>query len=446
MSVLSFEQSKHLVVRSGYGPELEKIFRFTQMTGSQAVEELLKKQRTYLVQPPKLHNLSEMQALRKSKNRDRLNKFFRQDSQRLKQWGITQALENPNALQERMTWFWHNHFTSSHLSSRRTLNMMLDQDLIIRKHAMGNFGDLLKAMTFNPMMLIYLDGVSNTKGKPNENFARELLELFTLGEGHYTEKDIRESAKALTGWALGKNSKRAVLRPKRYDNSVKTFLGKTGRFGADDILDILLKHPRTAEFIAEKFWYEFISLEQPDKKIIRDWGNQFRQSNYSIEVLIRAALTSPVFWDQRNRATLIKSPLDLIIGTLRAMDLEDNTLPLRALSVQFKQLGQDLYTPPNVKGWPGGTTWIDDVTLPRRQQFLRKLMRGDNNQKTSMQSSMMKSNKQSMSAMNMEELPNLPQAQWAVWLLPIAPVTPAQTNEPERYLEALLLDPAYQLK
>lgn len=446
MTVLSFEQSKHLVVRSGYGPELEKIFRFTQITRSQAVEELLKQPRSYITQVPTFHSLRKRQELKRTKNRKKLNLLFRQDALQLKQWGITQAIENPNALQEKMTWFWHNLFTSSHLKSRRTMDMMLDQDLLIRKHAIGNFGTLLKAMAFNPMMLIYLDGVSNVKGKPNENFARELLELFTLGEGYYSEQDIREVARAFTGWGISKDSRQAVFRSKRHDSSVKTVMNKSGAFSGMDILEILLQHPRTAEYIAEKLWYEFINLNQPDPAIIKDWGSEFRQSNYDIKVLLRVVLNSATFWDQRNRASLIKSPLDLIVGTLRALDLEDNNLPLRALSVQFMQLGQDLYTPPNVKGWPGGEAWIDDVTLPKRQQFLRKLMRGDNNQKPSIQSSMMKAKKQSMPAMNMEELPNLPQAQWAVWLLPIAQVTPTQTNEPERYLESLLLDPAYQLK
>jgi uncharacterized protein (DUF1800 family) len=320
---------------------------------------------------------------------------------------------------------------------------MLDQDLLIRTHAMGNFGVLLKAMAFNPMMLIYLDGVSNSKGKPNENFARELLELFTLGEGNYSEQDIKEVAKAFTGWRISKDGKQGVLQKKRHDNSVKTVLNKTGRLTGNDVLDILLKHPRTAEFIAEKFWREFISLERPDPNIIRDWGNKFRQSNYSIEVLLRTVLNSPAFWDQRNRASLIKSPMDFIIGTLRSLDLEDNNLPLQVLSAQFRQLGQDLYTPPNVKGWPGGESWISDVTLPKRQQFLRRLMRGSNNQQKPMKNSMMKSVKPSMS---MERLPQLPLAQWEAWLLPIAPVAPIKSDNPERYLESLLLDPAYQLK
>jgi uncharacterized protein (DUF1800 family) len=413
------------------------------MTARQAVDMLLKQSRTHLIAPPKLHSQSQMQALRKVKNRTKLNKVFRQGQRRMKQWAIEQALKNPNALQERMVWFWHNHFTSSSAKAQRTVNLVLDQDLLIRTHSIGNFGDLLRALAFNPMMLIYLDGVSNSKGKPNENFARELLELFTLGEGNYSEQDIKEVAKAFTGWRISKDGKQGVLQKKRHDNSVKTVLNKTGRLTGNDVLDILLKHPRTAEFIAEKFWREFISLERPDPNIIRDWGNKFRQSNYSIEVLLRTVLNSPAFWDQRNRASLIKSPMDFIIGTLRSLDLEDNNLPLQALSAQFRQLGQDLYTPPNVKGWPGGESWISDVTLPKRQQFLRRLMRGSNNQQKPMKNSMMKSAKPSMS---MERLPQLPQAQWESWLLPIAPVAPIKSDNPERYLESLLLDPAYQLK
>ena len=450
MANLTFEQAKHLVVRTGYGPELEKIYRYQQMTRQQAVEDILKAPRDFLTPPPRMRSFQEIRKLRRSKNerdKQKARQYFNQDTFKLKQWSLSQLLTNPNTLQEKMVWFWHNHFTSSHQKSRSTLNLLLDQDISIRRNALGNFGMLLRDMAYDPMMLIYLDGVSNKKGKPNENFARELLELFTVGEGHYTENDIKEIARAFTGWVINRKTSRSRLNKKQADFGTKIVFNQSGNFNSDDILKILLQHPRTAEFIAEKFWKEFISIDTPDKSIVSVWATKFRRSNYDITTLLREVLNSPIFWDTKNRGRLIKSPLDLVVGTLRPLDLEEKNLPLRSISGQLRQMGQNIFTPPNVKGWPGGEFWIDDSTLPVRQQFLRRLIRGSGNQQSDMNNMMsMNKKKKNNNAMPATEIPNLPVAQWESWLLPIASVTPINQKSPRERLQAILLDPAYQLK
>ena len=466
MTTLDFEQARHLVARTGFGPEPDTIEAFVGLSRQQAIDILLTAPRNYLAPQPVLHSFHQLREIRKAdkKNDTRMaNKLFRQEAQSAKNWAVEQALTNPNALQEKMTWFWHNHFTSSVRNSRRSINLLMAQSLLIRQHAMGSFATLLSAIAHDPFMLIYLDGINNRKKRPNENFARELLELFTLGEGHYTEADIKNVARAFTGLKLDNATQRIIPQKKQFDDGKKIIFSKKGTFDNDDVITLLLKQSRTAEFIAEKMWYEFISIESPDKAITQRWATVFRDSHYSITALLEAILMDDVFWQKKYRGQLIKSPLDLVIGTLRSLDLEDKELPFPALSKQLQRMGQDLYTPPNVKGWPGGTAWIDDVRLPLRQQFLRRLVRGNKNQANAKKPSAMMSvtakanNTMTMKSMNMkqqnnnnalhvDDLPSIPTEQWEAWLLPVKASTPIQQASSRRQLEAILLDPAYQLK
>ncbi|RVU85743.1 DUF1800 domain-containing protein [Leucothrix sargassi] len=450
MAKLTFEQSKHLVERTGLGPELEMIETLMAFDKQQAINYLLQRPANKFATPlPTFTDYDTLRVMRRKKSADTnlmVNKLIRRERGQLQRWAITELLQSPNALQERMTWFWHNHFTSSIHRSNRTLNLMKQQTLLIRSQAMGNFAELLKAISYDPLMLIYLDGVSNKKGKPNENYARELLELFTLGEGNYTDQDVKEVARAFTGWRINKNNE-AVLTRNQYDKGKKTVLGKTGQFTSDDILNILLKHPKTAEFIATKLWAEFISTDTPDQTMIKQWAHTFRSSQYDIKSLLHAVLSSPAFWNESYKGTLIKSPIDMTIGSLRALDLEDRNLPLQSLLVQLRKMGQEPYNPPNVKGWPGGATWVDGATLPLRQQFLRRLTRGNNNQQAAQANEMnMMMQATPKNQMPATSTPTLPIQQWEAWLLPIPAITKVNTNNPRRKLQSLLLDPAYQLK
>jgi uncharacterized protein (DUF1800 family) len=269
-----------------------------------------------------------------------------------------------------MTLFWHNHFTSS-LQKVRSPALMYRQNVLLRKHALGNFGELLHAVSRDPAMLIYLDSATNRRGQPNENFARELMELFTLGEGRYGEQDIKEAARAFTGWSIDLDSGEFRFRPLRHDHGSKTVLGRAVDTG-DEVLDILLAQPATAEFVAGKLWREFVS-PQPQPEELKRVAAVLRDSRYDVRAALRALLLTPAFWAPENRGALIKSPADLVVGTLRQFDIGfSDPLPFVFL---LRALGQDLFSPPNVKGWPGGEAWINSTTLLARKQFLDRVFR-----------------------------------------------------------------------
>jgi uncharacterized protein (DUF1800 family) len=223
-------------------------------------------------------------------------------------------------------------------------------------------------------MVIYLDSAQNRKGTPNENFAREVMELFTLGEGNYGEQDIKEAARAFTGWSLDRDSGRFVFRRFIHDYGVKSVLGRTGNLDGDDVLDVLLAKTQTAEFVTRKLWREFVSPD-PDPAEVKRIAVQFRDSRYDIKVALYELLTSNAFYARENRGVLVKSPIDLVVGTLKQFDLKPG-VPV-PFAVAAAAMGQNLFSPPNVKGWPGGEAWINTSTLLARKQFLDRMFRAD---------------------------------------------------------------------
>jgi uncharacterized protein (DUF1800 family) len=372
------------------------------------------------------------------------------------------ATDSP--LTERLVLFWHNHFTSS-LRKVKWPQLLYRQNELFRQQALGNFATLLRAIVTDPAMLMYLDGRTNRVGKPNENFARELLELFTLGEGQgYTETDIREAARALTGWRVRPRDGFAKFIRRRHDNGIKLFLNRRGRFRESEIIAILLQRSRVAEHITEKLWRTFVSYKI-SKPTVRRLAQTFRQSGYRMRPLLRGLFLSKEFRDPANRGTLIKSPVDLIVGAVRLMGIRmDNPKWLMRFS---KRLGQDLFDPPNVKGWPGGTAWITSSTLPARQQLLRRLSRGvemASRRGTRNTGAKMKMGKSGMTpgpAMldPIKVLGGGSLAQLQKVVLPIAPTSSSSSSslgtspntmnnkqKGSRALKALLLDPAFQLK
>jgi uncharacterized protein (DUF1800 family) len=231
---------------------------------------------------------------------------------------------------------------------------------------------MLHAVARDPAMILYLDNASNRKATPNENFAREVMELFTLGEGSYGEQDVKEAARAFTGWGIDGETGEFRFRPALHDDGVKTVLGRSGVFGGADVLDILLAQPQTAEHIARKLWLDFVSPDlDPDE--VRRVAAVLRRTGYDIRAAMRALLTSEAFFSQANRATLVKSPVELLVGTLRQFRFDiGDVFPF---VVMTRQLGQDLMAPPNVKGWPGGEAWINAGTLLARKQIMERLFR-----------------------------------------------------------------------
>ncbi|HEX6915212.1 MAG TPA: DUF1800 domain-containing protein, partial [Chitinophagaceae bacterium] len=262
-------------------------------------------------------------------------------------------------LREKMALFWHGHFAC------RDINIFFQQLLLhqIRQNALGNFGDLLRTVSKSASMLGFLNNQQNRKQHPNENFAREVMELFTMGRGNYTETDIREAARAFTGWSFTLQGE-FVFRRNLHDAGTKTVLGRTGNFDGDDILNILLENKQTARYITRKIYRHFVNEQQPDESKITWLADRFYQGNYNISALMKDIFTSDWFYDERNISANIKSPVELLVGIRRLLPMQLETEELQLL-IQ-RALGQVLFYPPNVAGWPGGKNWIDSSSLMLR--------------------------------------------------------------------------------
>jgi uncharacterized protein (DUF1800 family) len=264
-----------------------------------------------------------------------------------------------------MAFFWHGHFAC------REINIFYQQQLldVIRTNALGNFGDLLREVSKSAAMLAFLNNQQNRKRQPNENFAREVMELFTLGRGNYAEKDIKEAARAFTGWGfdLGGNF---VFRKQFHDEGEKTVLGKTGTLDGDDIIDILLQQEQTARYITAKI-YRFFVNETPDPAMVEKLSKEFFQSGYDIKKLLSSIFLSPSFYEEKNRGVIIKSPVQLLVGLRRMLPMKFNNDEVQLLYQRL--LGQVLFYPPNVAGWPGGRNWIDSSSLMYRLRLPRLL-------------------------------------------------------------------------
>jgi uncharacterized protein (DUF1800 family) len=260
-----------------------------------------------------------------------------------------------------MAFFWHGHFAC------RNLNVFYQQGLldIIRTNALGNFGTMLKEVSKSAAMLNFLNNQQNKKDHPNENFAREVMELFTLGRGNYTEHDVKEAARAFTGWSANVKGE-FVFRRFQHDYGSKTVLGVTGNFDGSDVLDILLDQKATALFITRKIYKFFVNDTVDEAKV--EWlANRFHKSDYEINRLMEDIFTSDWFYDEKNMGVLIKSPVELLVGIQRMLPMKlENEEVLMLLQ---RVLGQLLFYPPNVAGWPGGKNWIDSSSLMMRMRI-----------------------------------------------------------------------------
>jgi len=263
-------------------------------------------------------------------------------------------------LREKMSFFWHGHFAT------RVINSYFQQELlhIIRENALGNFGELLRSVSKSPTMLQFLNNQQNKKSHPNENFAREVMELFTMGRGNYTEDDIKEAARAFTGWGFNMQGE-FVFRRQFHDEGKKTVLAKSGNFDGDDVLTILLSKRETAEFITRKI-YRFLVNDNVEESRVKSLAADFYDSGYEILPLLHSMVTSDWFYDEKNIGSKIKSPIELLAGIRRYLPMSlDND---EAQMLFQKVLGQVLFYPPNVAGWPGGMSWIDSTSLMVRLQ------------------------------------------------------------------------------
>ncbi len=296
------------------------------------------------------------------------------ETNRVAYWWANRMVGSPRPLQEKMSLFWHGHFAVNE-GKVRDYRKLLGQLQLFEKQGLGNFHDLMLAVAQDPAMLVFLDAGVNLKGAPNENFAREIMEMFTMGVGHYTETDIREAARAFTGWNYV--DLKFVVNKDQHDDGEKTFLGKTGRFDGADVINIIMQQPVTAEYIAGKIYRYFVRQDlSPDLQ--KQLGSVLRDSNYEITPLLEKIFLSRDFYSPASVGTEIQSPVELAISTYRKLGLK--SVPgVPDFNSATGALGQQLFSPPTVAGWAGGQSWITPGLLLERANFARDVLFPDIN-------------------------------------------------------------------
>jgi uncharacterized protein (DUF1800 family) len=272
-----------------------------------------------------------------------------------------------------MVLFWHGHFATS-VEKVRDPYLMWRQNELFRRLATGNWLELLIYVAKDPAMLIWLDQAQSRKEHPNENFAREVMELFTLGEGHYSESDVTEAARALTGWSYDRMTQKFVERPNWHDGRAKTIFGRTGDFRGEDVLEQIVAEPQAARFITAKLW-NFFAGETPGDQLVTGLAGTFRAASNTFKPLLRTMLLSEEFYSPTVIRNQVKSPVQWLVGSVRVLE---RNLPPPVICLGLTQnLGQDLFAPPNVKGWDGGLSWITTNTLFTRYNEAAALVRGE---------------------------------------------------------------------
>jgi hypothetical protein len=296
-------------------------------------------------------------------------------------WWLYAMLQGGHPLREKLTLFWHNHFATSIVKVESSA-LMFRQNCLLRAHALGKFGPLVQAISRDPAMLVWLDSNRNIKGQPNENYARELMELFTLGVGNYTEKDVKEAARAFTGWHT--DDEGFAFDARAHDDGPKTVLGQTGAWDGGDVVRIVLGRPQTARFLVRKLYHFLIGEKaDPPDPLLEPLCQSFRKSDYDIAALVRTMLASRHFFSGHAFRQRVKGPVEFVLGAVQAVyrrygekDPDYRPLPQQVLVSRLAAMGQRLFAPPNVKGWPGGTTWLNTSTVLERNNFAEALATG----------------------------------------------------------------------
>jgi uncharacterized protein (DUF1800 family) len=399
----SYARAAHLIDRAGFGAPPDEIAKLAAMTPVEAVASLI----DYHAIPdglapfdpsgmwdPSLRNFppsrpaatqraektGEALGARVKPSGERrlqpvVDRFFywlratMLETRRLAFWWAGRMVASNRPLEEKMALFWHGHFATGE-DKIRDYRKMEQQLALLHRHATGNFRTLLIEVARGPAMLAYLDAAENVKGAPNENFAREVMELFTMGVGNYTEKDIREGARAFTGWI--DDDLDLKVDPAKHDDGQKTFLGRIGHFDGVDILNIILEQKITAEFIAGKL-YRFFVRENIAPDVQAKLGAVLRDNDYEIAPLMRTVFLSKDFYSTPSAGTHIKGPVELIVSTYRKLGVKH--LPgIPDLYVVSRELGQILLNPPTVAGWAQGRAWITPGLLLARGNFARDVM------------------------------------------------------------------------
>ncbi|MES2809057.1 MAG: DUF1800 domain-containing protein [Bacteroidota bacterium] len=359
------KQIKHLYARAGFGIRFEDLHDKQNWSIKKSVRKLFQASAKTEPITTVLENIDlrpkpykdQTEEERRIINLDRNRQEKALNDAWMKQMSNTEA-----QLREKMTLFWHNHFACN------VGNSFYQQQLnnIQRANALGNFKTMLLQVSQTPAMLQFLNNQQNQKNRPNENFARELMELFTLGRGNYTEQDVKESARAFTGWAYNGKDGTYRFNNNAHDNGVKTFLGKSANFCGEDIMDIITANKQTAKFICTKLYRYFVN-EVPDDAHVAQMADVFYNGNYEIKPLLEYLFTADWFYEDKNIGNLVKSPVEFLVGLNRQFYINYQNPDVL---MQFQRaLGQVLFRPPNVAGWPGGRAWIDSSSLMYRMKI-----------------------------------------------------------------------------
>ena len=332
-------KAAHLLRRAGFGASLPEV--------DAAVRDGCEATLRRLLQPPE-DGTARFEALLAQLDGELLDLSKEED---LQAWWIYRMLHAPDPLREKVTLFWHGHFATSLRKVERAA-LMRQQNETLRRKGMGPFRDLLQAVSRDPAMLIWLDNRNNRKGKPNENYAREVMELFTLGVGNYGEQDIKEAARAFTGWHL--RNDQFFFDQGQHDAGDKTVLGTSGKLGGEEVIDILLRQPACARFLADKLFRFFVAPVAP-AGVLDLLAERLRQGGYQIDTLLGLLLRSRLFFAASSWRARIKSPVEFVLGIAKALELRSDC---RAIARALTNLGQSLFAPPTVKGWDGERAWI----------------------------------------------------------------------------------------
>jgi len=400
----NYSTAAHLLNRAGFGGLPGEIEKLAAVSPGEAVASLVDFQKIpdnadpppawAKPDPERVEKVKNLLRMRKEnddstktpeqkrefydKQREMVQQYRReeyQDIQGMRYDWLKRMATTSRPFQEKLTLFWHGHFATSVAKVKEPYFMWLQIDTFRRKGT-GNWLDLLEAVATDPAMLIWLDQALSRRQHPNENFARESMELFTLGEGHYTEKDVTEAARAMTGWSLDRIHEQYVYRERLHDDGVKTILGKVGNFDGRDVLEIIVQQPQAARFITKKLW-QFFASDNPSDKLIDAMADEFRSGGNNFAPFLKTMLASEEFYAADVMHTQIKSPVQWLVNSVRL--LQRNMLPPIVSTQMTRTLGQDLLAPPNVKGWDGGLSWITTNTLLARYNQAAILVMGRGN-------------------------------------------------------------------
>lgn len=396
-----YDQARHLLWRAGFGGTPRQIETLAAWGPEKAVDHLLEAENVpyeqptadefdrNIMRPPTEAERLEAQAARRRRDEDTLarQRLVRQQRQRqdrrqvadMQRWWLERLIETPRPLEEKMALFWHGHFATSYRTIENSYHMY-QQNQLFRRHAVGSYKDLLFAIIRDPAMLAYLDNNDSRVGRPNENLARELMELFSLGVGAYSEQDIKEGARALTGYTFRDDE--FYFNDNNHDKGPKAILGARGNFNGEGFVGVILRQKACAHFIASKL-YDFFALhlnavgtddEPAVRRVTARLAGELRRSDYNVRPVLRRLFLSKHFYHPRIVNNRIKSPAELVIGAVRSL----NT-PVRDMSVLLQAMdlmGQSLLYPPSVKGWDGGRSWVNTSTIFVRQNLMNFLLTG----------------------------------------------------------------------